>query len=336
MEEIDYLLIATTRTVLTLQRGILTSIHHGFGPYYGITWDEKYIYLVARGAQRVPRFIGMEKILVLRPNFDWIGEFQGLDLFKLHQIHFFNGQLFICNTGRDRVDVITAKRVEERYAVWPLNSNDYSIRALKTDPDDNDLWINSVWTNQDGIYVVEHRRGPSKIKHINNKFELLGEETGMGDKMHNVYIEDGKMIVCSSDAECVIIRDLSTGKDRVIDTSQYARGLPRGLARTEDRWYIGISKRVARGERHREDDAALLAFDDEFNLIQKTILKKVGQLHEIRAMTGLDRAHNGMPFPKEEKSDMYLSSINLTNKYRMVARKSFKLYNVQRTLGLKS
>ncbi|GAH74870.1 unnamed protein product, partial [marine sediment metagenome] len=213
MEEMDDLLIATTRLVLTLQRGILTSVHHGFGPYYGITWDEKYIYLVARGAQRAPRVIGNEKVLVLRPNFDWIGEFEG-DLVSLHQIHFSNGQLFICNTGRDRVDVIT---------VNPLNSNDYSIRAMKTDPDDNDLWINSVWTNQDGIYVVEHRRGPSKIKHINNKLELLGEETGMGDKMHNVYIEDGKMIVCSSDAECVIIRDLSTGKDRVIDTSQYAR-----------------------------------------------------------------------------------------------------------------
>jgi len=316
MEEIDDLLIATTRLALTLQRGILTSVHHGFGPYYGITWDEKYIYLVARGTQRAPRFIGNEKILVLRPNFDWIGECEGLDLSKLHQIHFSNGQLFICNTGRDRVDVITAKRDWERHAVNPPNSNDYSIRAMKTDPDDNDPWINSVWTNQDGIYVVEHRRGPSKIKHINNKLELLGEETGMGDKMHNVYIEDGKMIVCSSEAECVIIRDLSNGKDRVIDTSQYNKGLPRGLARTEDRWYIGISKRVARGERHRADDAAVLAFDDEFNLIQKTILKKVGQLHEIRAMTGIDRAHNRIPFPKKMKSDAYLSSINLKKAYR--------------------
>jgi hypothetical protein len=309
MEEIDDLLIATTRLVLTLKQGIVTSVHHGFGPYYGITWDEKYIYLVARGAQRVPRFTGMEKILVLKPNFDWIGEFQGLQLFKLHQIHYFNEQLFICNTGRNTLDIVTGKAADDEYATNPLGSINYAIQKLNMDPGKDplparalagdSLWINSVWTNEDGIYVVEHRRGPSKIKHINTKFELLGEQTGMGDKMHNVYIEDGKMIVCSSEAGCIIIRDLSTGKDKTIDTSRYDLGIPRGLARTEDRWYIGISKRVPRGERHLALDGAVLAFDDEFNLIHKTILKNVGQVHEIRAMTGLDRAHNGIPFPKE-------------------------------------
>lgn len=100
------------------------------------------------------------------------------------------------------------------------------------------------------------------------------------------------MFVCSSDAECVIIRDLSTGKERRIDTGQYAKGLPRGLARTPGKWYIGIS------QRYLAQDSSVLVFDDHFNLIHKIVLKNIGQILEIRAMPGLDGAHNGIPLPK--------------------------------------
>jgi hypothetical protein len=299
MEGIDDLLIATSWCVWAFQRGTLTRIHHGFGRYYGITWDEKYIYLVARRVQRLPRTEGTENILVLKPNFDWIGEFQDMDLFKLHQIHFFDGQLFICNTGRNRLDIVTS-RVDDKHTTNPLGSLHYLTHRLNMDPDNlpgDSLWLNSVWANRDRIYVVEHRRGPSKVKYMNNKFELLGEETGLGERIHNVYVEDGKMIVCSSEAECIIIRDLSTGKDRAIDTSQYVKGLPRGLARTKDRWYIGISYRAVRGERHRGHTGYVLVFDDDFKLLKQITLKGVGQVCEIRAMTGIDRAHNGIPFP---------------------------------------
>lgn len=114
---------------------------------------------------------------------------------------------------------------------------------------------------------------------------------------HNVYVENGKLFVCSSEAECIIIRDLSTGKDRMINTGQYAKGLPRSLARTPGRWYIGISQRATRNESDLAQDGSVLVFDDHFNLIHNIVLKNVGQVLEIRAMT-LDRAHNGIPSPK--------------------------------------
>lgn len=165
--------------------------------------------------------------------------------------------------------------------------------------------VNSIWIDGGMIYVVEHKFGPSNVKYFNNKFEFLGEETGLGEKMHNVYVEDGKLFVCSSEAECIIIRDLSTGEDRVINTSQYAKGLPRGLARTPGRWYIGISQRAIRDVRHITHDGVVLVLDDDFKPIKKIHLKNIGQVLEIRAMTDLDRAHNGIPFPRSSRTLIY-------------------------------
>jgi len=109
------------------------------------------------------------------------------------------------------------------------------------------------------------------------------------------------MYVCSSETECIIIRDLSTGKERMIDTSQYAQGLPRGLARSPDRWYIGISQRTGPEgylEGYLTQDSSILVFDDHFNLIHKIVLKNIRRVLEIRVLTHLDRAHNGTPLSK--------------------------------------
>lgn len=297
--QIDDLIIATSQGVFAFQRGTLNCIHHGFGIYFGISWDEKWVYLAAQRSYRWPRFRGMDNILVLDPDFNWVGSIQGLNFHALHQIFFFDDRLFICNTGRNRIDILTMLMEEDipRYSMteWKYKQGNHV----------NSIWIDGGARDGDVIYVVEHRHGPSKVKYFDKKFEFLGEETGLGDKMHNVYVEDGKLFVCSSEAECIIIRDLSTGEDRVINTSQYAKGLPRGLARTPGRWYIGISERAIRNERHIAHDGVVLVLDDDFKLIKRIPLKNVGQVLEIRAMTGSDRAHNGIPFPRSIRTLIY-------------------------------
>lgn len=301
---IDDLLIATSQAVFTFRRGSLNCIHHGFGSYPGISWDEKFVYLAARRDHRIPVIEGAQNILVFDPDFNWVGSIQGLKFVGLHQIYFYDGRLYICNTGIEKIDIIE-KETMDRIGIiekkrdgrspWRFN---YSVSRWDYSMIGRDVnHINSIWIDGGIIYVVEHREGPSKVKYFSETYELLGE-VDIGDKCHNVYVEDGKLFVCSSETECIIIRDLSTGKDRIINTSQYAEGFPRGLARTSDRWYIGISQRGTREERHLPEGlGSVLAFDDDFNLIHKIILKNVGQVLDIRAMTGLDRAHNGIPFP---------------------------------------
>jgi len=253
---IDDLLIATSQAVFAFRRGSLNCIHHGFGSYPGISWDEKFVYLAARRDNRIPVIEGAQNILVFDPDFNWVGSIQGLKFVGLHQIYFYDGRLYICNTGVEKIDIIEKETMDrigiiekKRDGTSPWRFN-YSVSRWDYSGVGRDVnHINSIWIDGGIIYVVKHRDGPSKVKYFNETYELLGE-VDIGDKCHNVYAEDGKLFVCSSETECIIIRDLSTGEDRIINTSQYAEGFPRGLARTSDRWYIGISQRGTREERH--------------------------------------------------------------------------------------
>ena len=69
----------------------------------------------------------------------------------------------------------------------------------------------------------------------------------------------------------------------------------RGLARTKDRFYIGVSHFSPR-EKRVEGGSAILVMDSDLNQLGFVQLEGTGQLCEIRALEG-DKAHNGTNCP---------------------------------------
>lgn len=296
----DDLLIATSNGVYKWRKEqkYPDCIHHGWGVYYGISWDEKWVYLAAHCSHRIPKLEGRENIFVLDSDLNWIGEFQiHQNLVDLHQIHFSGGKLHVCNTGKNRIETIERNDGKKTNHLGLDESKIFKIEIHNyTGIEENIHHINSIWSDDNLIYAVEHRKGPSRVKVFDRDFSLLREEK-IGVKAHNVYVENNEMVVCSSEGEQVLIRNLSTGEDRAIDTNQYAQGITRGLARIQGRWYVGVSQREIRERRHEALDGTILVFDDGFNLRRKITLPKVGQVLEIRATAEIDFAHNRIPFP---------------------------------------
>lgn len=252
-------------------------VHEGHGLYYGITWDEKQVYVASRGWE------GGESILIFDKGLNFVGRVPTGRLADIHQIAWFDGRLYITNTGANSLEVWDGKISE----TW-----NYSGERRDVDH------INSVWADRAFIYVGEHRWGkPSRVRVFDRDRNLVNTIENMGRGLHNVYREGSDLYVCSSGEGDLLIRNVVTGRRKLVDLRLYhRRGYPRGLARVDGEWYIGMSLEARREERHLPGHSAVLVLDDGGNLIDKIEID-IGQIYEIRALEG-DKAHNGLLFPR--------------------------------------
>jgi len=69
-------------------------------------------------------------------------------------------------------------------------------------------------------------------------------------------------------------------------------------ARTENGFYVGLSRLAARHERG-EGDSIVVCLDNDFDIVDTIVLKDAGGITEIRAIDGLDLAHNRIRCPHE-------------------------------------
>ena len=72
--------------------------------------------------------------------------------------------------------------------------------------------------------------------------------------------------------------------------------LPRGLSRSIDRFYISLSADGKRSERHGGMPGKLVSTDEDFQIIDTVELEGAGQVNEVRLISELDAAHNGVAF----------------------------------------
>lgn len=259
----------------TLNREILLrTIHTGLGPYYGLTWDREQMYVASqkRGC-----------ILVFDKDLNVTGRLKAEKLKGLHQIGYFNGKLYICESRRNRLRIWDGERLETWNYTGTTEDRDH---------------INSVWSDGEKLYVGEHRkRKGARVQVFDFNLNLLETINGLGHELHNVYVEKGKLHICWSKRGCLLVRNLENQDERHIDLRKhFEEGYPRGLARTRNRWYVGMSRLAVRSERHL-GRAAILVLDDDFNHLKTIPLEQQGQIYEVRATTGVDRAHNRLPFP---------------------------------------
>jgi len=287
------MLIGTHKALLLWVDGQTYVLHEGLGAYYGITWDDRSIYVVARGSMP-SRMLAFDSHMrpILAPPFINMGS-EGYS--GPHQALYSRGVLYVVNTQRNRVECWDGEVV-------------FNLNWAPTYKDRDH--INSIWREPQAgtLWITEHRKTkrPKKIRVLEADHTLLSTIELDPDFLsaglvytgiHNVYIEDG--ILYTLGPSQVVTYDLDTLEVDAIPLAGVIKGehYLRGLARSDDHFYIGASRASPRDGR-AEGASRILVTNDRFGVLEANCLSEdYGALYEIRLVDLPDRAHNGLPCP---------------------------------------
>jgi hypothetical protein len=280
-------LFTTSRTFSLYENGKITDIYkdNNSNRIYGITWNEKIIYIAAYDSK-----IKKDVIKIFDKKFNYIKDLKlKHKLLSTHQIYYYNNHLYIMNTDSNFIDI--------------LNTKDNSWRRKKWRDTAANKHINSIWCDGKSFYVCEHNglKPPSCIQKMNMNLENEKLYGNMGKCIHNVYIEDGIIFTCDS-AHFTFARFNLKGKrmeNKQFDVFDTKEWFNRGLCRNKNKnfWMIGLScHRKYRKDRKDTKKGGVLILNNKFDIIEKIPINNYGQINEIRLISELDLAHNSIPF----------------------------------------
>lgn len=254
---------------------------------YGITWNREHIFVaVGRRRGEILVFDGQWKSQGAIPLYDGPRD--------AHQMLWWDRTLYIAEPGREAIAYY--RDGETKRIGWQGR-----FCGEREKPH-----VNSVWCDGQRFYVTEHWRRllPKKIRILDLEWRpqgvlVIGEEilgNGPDNGIHNAYVENGWLYTLGPGR--LIQLSLSSGE---VIAHQIEGPWPfylRGLARTEDAFYVGMSQfsrvRIARAK----GKSAFAVLNNALEVRKIVTLKDTGQVHEIRALAG-DRAHNGIKCPFE-------------------------------------
>ena len=275
------LLVSTPLNLLLLEDGQPTVLQsgrqeHGDGNYNGITWDDRAVYVTS---SQDFRYV----VRVFDRQFRQAGTIPG-DLHQTHQAIHVNGNLYVTNTGKNRVEV------------W--EGHEWRWVAFNPSPHDIDH-VNGIWYDGTRFWVTEfrHRKtAPSVVRICDGDLNLL-ETMTVGPPIHNVYIEAGRMFnLVSRQFKGILETNLATSGSARHHVRGEENNLVRGLARTRDNWFVGLSRwEPERGDRHR-GDAVVVVLDNRFREVDRWTVRDAGPVCDVRVVSEPDLAHNGIPW----------------------------------------
>lgn len=278
------LLVTTSTALVLIERGLARTVHTGRGIYFGLTWDRDHIYIFCRnnlhhGSLR--RLFGQRCTMeVLDKDFRHVDTVACPTVIDPHQAIERDGAIYVANTGRNRIEVY----------------RDGGFSNINWTAEHEDVHhINTIWFDENSFYTLENNHdGPSNARIFDHDWQR-GQTVPIGLGSHNIYRCGTTLYSCSSLDRTMISHDLDTHES----TAHHLLGsewLPRGLARGNDRFYIGMSPVGTRKERHGGKPGKLIATDENFTVIDTLDLDSAGQVNEVRLLSELDEAHNQVPF----------------------------------------
>ncbi len=259
--------------ITTIQSG---KQEEGNGNYNGITWDTNALYVASsQDFQYNVRVFDRE----LRQMATITG-----DLHQSHQALHAAGKLWVTNTGKNRIEC------------W--DGSEWTWYAFNPSPCDIDH-VNGIWHDGTRFWITEFRHRPNKpsVVRVCDGDMQLQETMTVGPPIHNVYIEGNRMFnLVSRQFKGLLETDLETGETKRHHVQGEANNLVRGLARTRDRWLVGLSRwEPERGDRHK-GDAVIVFLDNAFNEVDRWTVPDAGPVCDVRVISEPDLAHNGVPW----------------------------------------
>ena len=272
--------------------GEIRTVHEGYGPYYGVTWDDKHFYIAARCQGQS----GGEAIFVLDKDFMELYQYRVLTdtehgVKQLHQILYWDGWVYITDTKHDRVlawDRDRTHKAEIVYAGGPEVA-DYSH-------------INSLWTDGIDFWVTEAKKKRLHCLGVERVCGAWRAESrsviGVGSWCHNGF-KHGDMVHAirsGPGAHELFSWNLKDGTTTLQALDLVPNPYMVGIVRTSDRWFFGAAAILGHTGRV-EGEALIGVFDSSVNKLGTIDTEMRGQVHDIRVMNEIDYAHHGMLAP---------------------------------------
>ena len=278
------LLVTTSTAVLLVEGGRSRAVHTGEGIYFGLTWDRDFVYVLCRNNLahgRLRRLFGYRVTMeVLDKSFRRVDSIPCPSIHDPHQAIERQGSIYVANTGRDRIEV---------YRDGAFSSIDWTGEGKDVHH------INTVWFDDTSFYALENNKQEQSIARVFDFDWRATHDIPLGLGAHNILRQGQTLVVCSSLDRAMLRYDLDEEA-----TAQFSllgkNWLPRGLSKGKDRFHIGLSAEGTRSERHGGMPGKLICTDEEFEIIDTIDLEGAGQVNEVRLISELDAAHNGVPF----------------------------------------
>jgi len=247
--------------------------------FFGITWDEKYLYILGRQAGSIKRYdknLGYVDSLTLPEK-----------LTDGHQILWNKkyNEFILTDAEQDIVMIFNPQTGHtDIFHIKPPEIKNSHVNALYYD-DQKDL-----------IYVNCHNNGKSCVKIY--EYPALShqvDEKWLGVKSHNIWFENNVLHICSSGRKEIIDE---TGKIRY-----KCKGFVRGAAVTDNRIYAGQSgwrQTDGRYEFHgigKRRCASIIVLDRSYALLKEIFLPpRIKEIFDLRILNCFDYSHNKKGF----------------------------------------
>ena len=278
------LLVTTSTAVLLVEGNGPRTIHTGCGIYFGLAWDRDFIYILCRnnlGHGKLRRILGYRvTIEILDKSFRQVDSVRCPSIHDPHQAIARNGSIYVANTGKDRIEI--------------YNNNSFS--SINWTGEQTDVHhINTIGFDESFFYVLENNKQQrSMVKMFDLNWQPV-QDVSLGLGAHNIFRQAQALSVCSSLDRAMVRYDLDI-KEITEFPLLGRKWLPRGLAKGNNRFYIGLSAEGTRQERHGRLPGKLISTNEDFEIIGTTDLEGAGQVNEVRLISELDAAHNEVPF----------------------------------------
>ena len=274
------LLIATSRGFICIDEKSPSAylIDRDNRSYYGITYNDKNIYVAAR---RVSYAKGKGKpeehpgvILVYDFNLELVDELlPHFPLRDLHQIYFFNNKLWAVCTY-DSMIAVHEDGVWDRW--YPLGNNVHPDIKRK-------YHFNSIYNYKNRIYIAGSIDRNGIIYEYDYESRALLNRHFAGYSSHNVWVRNGVISTLSSMAGAKLSLD---GSNEIISRGNFVRG----ISELESAVYYGIS--TAKNRANREGANLMIKkVSIENNDAYFYGIQDFGQINEIRSPGVFDYAH---------------------------------------------
>lgn len=238
------------------------------GRFFGITRYKTNIFFVY---QQFSSFGVIRKIWLSNSKVIKIETFKSELSKNIHQICFFDSNLFICDTSNNRLLKINenGKIVKNIYPAGKLMMGKKS---------DNYCHFNSIFPNKDSIYLIAHNYSQYSSKNsqvfiLNRNSYELKEVVNLDAKCaHNYILNNDDVFICDSENGNILIN---------LNEKLTLGYFLRGFACDESNFIVGGSMYGKRSERIGKN-CFIFTYDKKFNFKNKLKLKNIGPIFDIR------------------------------------------------------
>lgn len=265
--------IATNHGLLQYEDGKLKKTLAGKG-FYGITKNDNKWYAFHKTGKhgRIISFSFYNGVAIDIKSVIW-GLSRGV-----HQIDFIGERLFITDTYNNSILYCEISK-DVGCAFWrKITKRTYPNGQLRNGrASENYNHFNSIFCDKQCIYLVAHNetyktKKKSQIFKLDKNLKVIGLEKIEGSNCHNIYVENGKNMVCKS-----IEGEIELNENTIFSCDKFTRG----ISVSRDYYIFGGSDIVLDRTKRNNSNGCIYITNKHFELISKITIKGA-QINEIR------------------------------------------------------